>query len=272
MYITNKFFIAALAIACCGAFTACSDDDDDKPVIENPSISGNVSVKPSDVFTSGLPISINGAALTKDSEGRVTGLSDRDSKVTFEYGTQKRSNDFNVLMTVTDLRDPRDVDVFYLRLNARGFVEYALQTERDGDREQDEWRFRYDNDGHLTYVYCSDDRRETNITWTNGNITRVTSSESGDRYPDAADIEYGSQTNLGCVMFYEECFDIEIDELELAYFAGILGEPTQYLPIRKTETDREVTTMDWTLNATGFPERVDIRDGFGPGTTITFGW
>lgn len=123
----------------------------------------------------------------------------------------------------------------------------------------------------------------TTITYTNGNITGVKVKSDDDREGVyVPSIEYTSQAypngieNKGCIMLFDTGFGIDMDEMDMAYYAGILGKATKNLPLKKTEsyvgeTNPDVYVLNWTLNTTGYPTKVSYDDG-GEDVNINFAW
>lgn len=76
-------------------------------------------------------------------------------------------------------------------------------------------------------------------------------------------------------MLFDETFGIDMDEMEYAYFAGLLGKATRNLPTERTEDDGDSHTYEWTLNGAGLPIKLvstDFRDGDAEEQTMTFEW
>lgn len=259
----NKFLSIVVA-ASCAVFTACSDDDGN-----NPDVPGTIN--PSKVFTSGLPTSIGTGAITTDAQGRVTSISEDGQIVSFKYENGSRAQDYQVIMTIHEEGYSEDDETLYLTLNNQGFVSYVYETYANGN-EPSEWWLTYSNDGYLTSMKRSEDEEETTITWANGNITavKIVDHGDGDRI-DNVTVSYNGQANKGCIMLYDYCFGIDMDELGLAYFAGLLGKATKDLPVSYNE-DGDVTKLDWTINANGFPTKVVADYGGYTDEPIEFSW
>lgn len=71
-------------------------------------------------------------------------------------------------------------------------------------------------------------------------------------------IEYTSETqangleNKGCIMLFDKTIDIELDELDLAYYAGLLGHATK--------------------NTKGYPTKLSSKENNSSIKNINFGW
>ena len=61
-------------------------------------------------------------------------------------------------------------------------------------------------------------------------------------------------------MFFDDTFDIDIEELQYAYYAGLLGKATKHLPVRSIDEKNEVSTFRWTLDSNGYPTRFSEGD------------
>ncbi|MDE6377677.1 MAG: DUF4595 domain-containing protein, partial [Duncaniella sp.] len=78
--------------------------------------------------------------------------------------------------------------------------------------------------------------------------------------------------NKGAIMFFDDCFGIDMDEFAPAYYAGLLGKATTHLPLSNVE-DGETETFFWGLNEAGFPVSLVIRDnGQVEGSPLFFNW
>lgn len=272
-----------LALALCLNLSACSDDENEP---EKDYDSGFVD--PSTVFPEARPKYVEGAAMTYNSEGLLTKIStDGGTEVTFEY--------HNVTRTVNPQRFVRmnvvygyenETYIFDMELNEQGFVSYCEETEPDGNLET--WDFGYTADGHLNYMKRSEGGNEvTNITYANGNIVKASMvSEEEPNRVSVYTLFYTSDEvtepveNKGSIMLFDELFNIDMDEMKYAYYAGLLGKATKNLPVRNTtnvtdDVDGNEEYTDefyWTLNQDGLPEQVSLVQYWGEDETITFQW
>lgn len=274
MKFTNRLMAIAAITALCAGFAACSDDDDNKKDDPNNPDSPTEqpgAVDPNLVFNQGMPTNVNGAAVSKDKEGRVTQIKGNGETVTFEYVNGSRAFDYNVIMTVKDDYNTRDYETLYIRLNAMGFAAEVQETESDS-RDVETWRFSYDANGYLTKMYRSEGGgEETTLTWTAGNVTAVRKVEKNDRETDNCVITYGTDKNIGSVMLYDECLGVDMDEMAMAYYAGMLGKATVNLPVKNVE-GLDTETFSWTLDANGYPSRMDATENGRPSQPIYFTW
>ena len=132
--------------------------------------------------------------------------------------------------------------IFDMELNEQGFVSYCEETEPDGNLET--WDFGYTADGHLNYMKRSEGGNEvTNITYANGNIVKASMvSEEEPNRVSVYTLFYTSDEvtepveNKGSIMLFDELFNIDMDEMKYAYYAGLLGKATKDLPVKNTTT------------------------------------
>lgn len=133
----------------------------------------------------------------------------------------------------------------------------------------------------LTLVSCSDDDDDNNG---GGNgmpkptevfTAGVPTSFDGAAITKQCTIKYTDATvttpivNKGCIMMFDECFGIDMDELQIAYYAGLLGKATKNLPVANDDN-----TFTWTLNSNGLPTQLKSVYGSYPDNydIYTFGW
>ncbi|WP_314662698.1 DUF4595 domain-containing protein [Prevotella aurantiaca] len=248
--------------------TACGETTEET-IIENSS--ANVSEGLSRIFTTGMPKVVNGYTIARNEQGQVYLMkkSRGRDKVIFEYKAANLANTNapDVVMTVTDDDDKK---VYNLFLNNNGYIRHCdeIEYERGESPKRQVWDFEYNAAGQLSKVVSSEDGYETTtITYRDGNIVRtsVVSGMSGIE-KDRHDIFYTSNTvatpilNKGNVMFFDDTFDIDIEELQYAYYAGLLGKATKHLPIRSIDEKNEVSTFRWTLDSNGYPTRFSEGD------------
>lgn len=277
----RKMAVALLALGSI-AFVSCSDDDDNNPELPNNVPSG-VTPKPNEVFTAGLPTSYDGATVGTNSQGLVNSIRDTKDNVTveFQYGGISRSEMYDAKMTVNS---PTDSYSIYMNFNASGYVKYAVQYYGDG--KMDVWYFEYDNDGHMVKMARSEGDETTLLTYRDGDIVKVVETDlEGGR--DQSDISYTDGTvktpidNKGCVMLFDDTFDVDLDEMSYAYVAGLLGKATRHLPVRCQEypeegDDVEYSTFAWAFDANGLPVSMTETEHYAtwskPMLPVTFGW
>lgn len=262
-------------LAVCLGLAACSDDKDEPN-------GGGESVSTSKVFANGTPKQVGGMTITCGANGKVSKIQDseEDVTVTFSYvGT--RAESFDVTMSINDGGESGE-DLFHFQLNEKGFAKYCKQIEGDGDVE--EWWFEYDSDGRLTKMKRSEGGNEiTEITYANGDITSVKMRSENDGDGGDWSINYGSSLieNKGCIMMWDECYGIDMDEMQYAYFAGLLGMPAKHLPTEckykrydpSGEWENEwVASFTWNLNESGMPTKLVTKKTDEDDETTLFVW
>lgn len=250
MKVFRKLTWSMVFALCMGAFVACSDDDGD-----GNGGGGTDKINPSAVFTGGFPESVSGMSLTYSSDGYLTKIEDDYETVTFDYDRLR--------MTI---KDEYEGTFTYLdmTIGSNGFVKSCKQTYSD-DNDVDTWEFGYTSDGYLNYMKRSEGEETTNITYENGNITKVTMDSKEEDYALEALICYVSDNtqtaidNKACLMLFDATFEVDMDEMNYAYWAGLLGKATQHLPVKMLRSDDDGTeTMEfkWTLNENGYPVKM----------------
>jgi len=191
-------------------------------------------------------------------------------RVSFEYGSGTRAAAANtVRMTIYD--NGELFATFDMTLNSNGYVKSATETDYEGD--VDTWEFGY-NDGQLNYMKRSEGGNEvTNITYSNGNIvkTKMVSEDDSDDSSEYS-IAYGETLNKGCIMLFDATLGIDMDEMEYAYYAGMLGKATKNLPKSNVDEEGDTTTFTWTLNDNGLPTKLTATDNYGYSEECVFKW
>lgn len=278
MNIAKLLFLLTLILASL-SFSSCSGDDDN---IDGGNI---VDFGPKNVFTGDLPKNIGSLAIKYNVDGLLQEMSNSEMKVTFEYSSKLKSTADNniIIMRYIDLNYPEESYTVDMKIGNNGFVSSAIQTYADNSSET--WEFKYNSDNQLNYMKRSEgDNEVTTITYAGGNITNVkmegddkeegiyTSSitYTSDKYP--AGIE-----NKGCIMLFDMTFGIDLDEMDYAYYAGLLGRATKKLPLKMTdgyvgEPEYDSTYIfDWTLNEKGYPTKFSYDD-YGYTENLNFNW
>lgn len=267
-----------IAVALCLNFVACSNDDDNGGGENKP---GGI-VNPSNVFTGERPKSADGISMTYNADGLVTKMTtESNENVSFEYHdvTRAINKDSYVRMILVDSK--KETYIFDMEINELGFVKHCEQTEPDGDIET--WDFKYTADGHMSYMKRSEGGNEVfDITYQNGNVIKTTQSTEGESVLDSeSTIQYTSESittpieNKGCIMLFDYTLGVDLDEMEFAYYAGMLGKATKNLPLsnsRKSIKNPSDNVREehytWELNSNGYPTRFLI----GTREYSTFTW
>lgn len=265
-------YLTAAVLGATTTLSSCSNDNDDN---DTPS----ASVNPKTVFTGGLPKSVAGMTIQTNDKGQVSAIQAEDETVTFEYiePTTRATNSPNVIMTVENSEEKLVCNLF---LNKNGFVTHSDGTtyykykSKDGDAPTHEtWDFTYNKDGQLLTMFRSDDNEKTNITYENGDIVSISREWTGETEKDLYKIYYTSPSvsspipNKGCLMFYDSMLHVDMDEMEYAYYAGLLGKATKNLPVKLVTDDNHTENFTWTLNSNGYPNSVECADD-----TYSFSW
>ncbi len=177
--------------------------------------------------------------------GYLTKIVNGDETTTFHYNYATGAEGPDVYVTMTGDGD----DEFDITLNEQGFAEKVVQTSHDqyGDNVYTK-TFEYDADGHLTAMNDDRNGRLYDLTWTDGDLTKVHwLSDSGNEYTYS--YAYGNQPNSNCLLLYYKVYSVDIDEVQCLYYAGLLGKAPKNLP--ETETSNSGTTVNfiWTDNS-----------------------
>lgn len=253
-----KLSVASLVMATvCINFSSCSSDNDDKSSPDTPVVVG-----PSNVFTGLTPKSVMGTTFTYNSNGQVIEILTQDGdKYKFTYGSGLTTRVTNPDNTI---RVESEEYIFNLEIGNNGFIKYCEQTKK-WKNEIDTWEFGYNSDSQLNYMKRSEgDNEVTNITYSNGDITRVRMhAEDDSRVKDDYVIEYTSESvtnkieNKGCIMLFDQTFGIDMDEFWVFYYAGLLGKATKHLPVSQTDMlddgPYKTELYTWQLNSDGYP-------------------
>lgn len=255
----NQFFKFAPAafLLCSVALVSCSDDDKDKPDVVVPA-----GPSAENVFTNGVPASIDGASIKTNDKGQVTEIKSDYETVTFEYGEFTRAESFDAKMTIA--YEDGDKYTAYLKLNKQGFITYALEEwsysyNENTDTETRE--FEYDAEGHMISAKSEDETYS--LTYTDGNLAMVKEVEHDGDWTETT-FFYTDETvktpieNKGCIMLLDD-WRVDLDQLEVAYYAGLLGKATKNLPLGFNEKEHSGETykrvFHWEFNNNGFPTK-----------------
>lgn len=283
----RKLAAALMAVVVCLNFVACSDDD-------NNGNGANSTVNPKNVFTNGIPKEVDGMKITKNAQGLVTKIeSSNGTIVTFEYPNvatrAELANQHVRMISKYDTGGEQDETFIYeMEIGSNGFVKHCTETEEDGDLET--WDFQYTAEGNINYMKRSEGGNEvTTITYKDGDIIKVTevSEDEDNETPDIYNISYTSATvttpieNKGCLMLFDATLGIDMDEMEIAYYAGLLGKATKHLPLKivcessvgGTDSFTETIDFKWTLNEQKLPTQLSMKsDNYPDSDIISFVW
>ena len=260
----------------CSALISCGNDN---KTIEPDKPTTPTEVNPLNVFTGGVPLSYGEYNILKNVKGQVSAIqaNNGDEKITFEYmeSTSNNANTPNVVMT---LESKEEKLILYLFLNKEGFVKHCDETEyhRDDLSQKETWDFTYNNKGQLLTMFRSEGNERTTIKYEAGNIVSTTEKAVNGTRNKTHKVYYTSQSvpspivNKGCIMLFDTTLGIDMDEMQYAYFAGLLGKATKHLPVRLVGNEGEGESFVWHLNASGYPTSM-VRS-HAPNWTNTFTW
>lgn len=242
---------------------------------ENATNGADSIVNPKQVFVNGMPKQIGGMKITQNAAGLVTKIESEDGVVTFEYpaAVETRAALPGQLVTAKVVQDAgtKDEDRFTLKMEigSNGFVKHCDETDKEGNLQT--WDFTYSAEGNLTGMKRSEGGNETTtITYKDGDIVKTSTVSAEEEDPYVYTISYTSDAvsapieNKGCLMFYDTTFGVDMDEMGIIYFAGLLGKATKHLPVKKAGESHSYTFTDdftWKLDSKGFPVLLEFYDG-----------
>ncbi|MGP1378437.1 MAG: DUF4595 domain-containing protein [Prevotella veroralis] len=260
----------------CSALISCGNDN---KTIEPDKPTTPTEVNPLNVFTGGVPLSYGEYNILKNVKGQVSAIqaNNGDEKITFEYmkSTSNNANTPNVVMTLESKDEKLVLNLF---LNKEGFVKHCDETEyhRDDLSQKETWDFTYNNNGQLLTMFRSEGNERTTIKYEAGNIVSTAEKAVNGTRNKTHKVYYTSQpvpspiVNKGCIMLFDTTLGIDMDEMQYAYFAGLLGKATKHLPVRLVDNEGEEESFAWHLNASGYPTSM-VRS-HAPNWTNTFIW
>lgn len=262
--IITMAYLSAAVLGATMTFTSCgSNNDEPKGEVDET----GTKLNPLRVFTGGMPVSFTGATILKNIKGQVSAIQTDDEVVTFEYkdmSTHASEAQPQVVMTIED-KEATLTYVCNLYLGKDGFVKHCDETKtykRSGTRKET-WDFTYNNDGQLlTMLRSEGGNKKTTIKYQDGNIVETTTTSavySNNKH--SYKIFYTSESalspivNKGCLMLFDYTLGIDMDEMQYAYYAGLLGKATKNLPVKLVDNDNEnrIDNFTWTLNSNGYP-------------------
>ena len=259
----RKLFQLALMITLTVGTTmmaSCSKDNSDEP--EQKMVNGT-DVNPRNVFPLGLPKKISELVLTLNEKGQLIQLAEPndDERITFEYkdvalGSTQAPQ---VILIETDESDKH---VYELYLNRDGFVNHAKETHYRNDHIAGKatWDFAYNADNQLKDAKCSTNKKHIVLEYQNGNVVKTTTTAAG-KPTEVTTITYATAStrpieNKTGVMLFGATLDADLDNLEAAYYAGLLGKPSKNLPLQ-SEKSGDKAMSKWTLDSNGYPTALD---------------
>lgn len=255
----RKLFQLALMVtltAGTAMLASCSKDNSDEP--EQKMVNGT-DVNPRNVFPLGLPKKISEKVLTLNEKGQLIQLAEpnSDEKITFEYKAVALGSTQAPQVILTETDEP-DKHVYELYLNRDGFVTHAKETHYRNDHIAGKatWDLAYNADNQLKDAKCSTDKKHIVLEYQNGNVVKTTTTAAG-KPTEVTTITYATAStrrieNKTGVMLFATTLDADLDYLEAAYYAGLLGKPSKNLPLQ-SEKSGDKANLKWTLDSNGNP-------------------
>ena len=255
----RKLFQLALMVTLTVGTTmmaSCSKDNSDEP--EQKMVNGT-DVNPRNVFPLGLPKKLSKIVLTLNEKGQLVQFSEPNSneRATFEYKDVALGSTQAPQVILTETDEP-DKYVYELYLNQDGFVTHAKETHYSNDHiiGKATWDFAYNADNQLKDVKCSADKKHIVLEYQNGNVVKTTTT-TVVKPTEVTTITYATAStrpieNKTGVMLFATTLDADFDNLEVAYYAGLLGKPSKNLPLQ-SEKSGDKATFKWTLDGNGNP-------------------
>ena len=255
----RKLFQLALMVTLTVGTTmmaSCSKDNSDEP--EQKMVNGT-DVNPRNVFPLGLPKKISENVLTLNDKGQLVQFAEPNSndRATFEYKDVALGSTQAPQVILTETDEP-DKYVYELYLNRDGFVTHAKETHYSNDHiiGKATWDFAYNADNQLKDVKCSADKKHIVLEYQNGNVVKTTTTTAGEP-TEVTTITYATASirpieNKTGVMLFATTLDADFDNLEVAYYAGLLGKPSKNLPLQSEKSGNKAT-FKWTLDGNGNP-------------------
>lgn len=294
---TTRLFCLLTLIFTGLTFSSCSDDDNKNDNGNGNDGSGSVSDSisttfgPKNVFTGDLLKTINGLTIKYNSDGLVEEISNSKQKTTFEYQSKTKSTGdiTTVIMKYNDSEDPTESSIVKFTIGSNGFASSALKIKSDSSILKN-LELKYNSDGQLNYVKCINIEDKENevytITYDKGNLTgiKIVNNDNRTEKVDTSyqTIEYTSEIhsngieNKGCIMKFDYVFRTDLDDIDIAYYAGLLGRATKKLPLknieRKSDGDENTNEFNWTLNEKGYPTKLIGYIENDDNISIVYGW
>ena len=263
--------ITALMAASCG-----SDDNapaDPTTTTDLDGIKQNIS----EVYPNGVPMQVDGCNIELDTNGLISKIYDDYSCVTFDYSAvSARSGNRIVTMRIDDSDEDEgeeSYDICRLTINEEGLVTYCHEEEYyNGECDTQEWWFKYSN-RHLTWMKRTEgDNEVTTISYTDNDITKVSMMSDSPENSYTSQTYYGNNpiANKWGIMLWDFCFEIDMDEMKYAGYAGFLGKATHHLPTKTVNNDYVYEdTFEWSFDGNGRPVSVTAKED---NCTISFKW
>lgn len=250
-----NLWASMVALFLCVGFSSCGDDDDN-----NAENAGTNNVFPEDIKK--VATINDGYETTKFNYagGKLVSVEEgTNSKYTFTY-----SGNTVTMKSVYKSGNSEDVEIYTMNIGSNGYISngtgiYTEKYNNETYTSNSTMSFSYDRDGHLTAITMEgqdsdNDTYSSNyqFTWENGNIIRTVESsqskEDGETYSstDTRTCTYESNLNKIGFSFFDEVADL--DELEYAYYAGLLGKSTKSMLKSVTNVSSAGGSSSYTSN------------------------
>lgn len=251
----NKIYAFMLSALMAIVLVSCgSNDETDTP---QPAPVG-----PKRAFTK-VPKSIAGSEFKTDASGRLVDFSggSKTYAYTLDYNTKANKGKNEPDVVITQTKDGLIETITKVFLNEKGYVKHAEMQQYDKDKKPYppySYDLTYNADDHIQTVIETKENRKsiTTISYKDGDIVSCTDKIGTET--DTYVTHYTSKevttpiVNKGGLMLYD-LFGVDIDELEITYFAGMLGKPTRHLPLGYSWNGKKQNTVTWKLDKEGYP-------------------
>lgn len=197
------------------------------------------------------------------SNGFLTKITDGEGTATFTYNypaKTKATGIPDVVVSYVNYGGRAPSYIIEVWTNSQGFAEEIHQTNIDGSYTYSSSKTcKYDSEGHLTFMRDGRENREYTITWKDGDITTIlTKFFSDDTFKNIVEevilgFDYHNTPNTDNIMLYYNIYDIDIDEVQCIYWAGLLGEASKNLAksLRAIKGDDSYYYYNYTWGADG---------------------
>lgn len=163
---------------------------------------------------------------------------------------------YHILMTISDKYenspyedDEDETYKCYLRLGENNFVEYCYEENEDRTYSY-AWTFEYNSDDQLSRVTRTDDNAPDVqlATYVDGDLVKVSGRDIVIVYTSSKITNPIENTDK--IMFNDDGSGFDLDELSVAYYAGLFGMPTKHLPVAYSDEDSSSTCV-WEFSVDG---------------------
>lgn len=162
-------------------------------------------------------------------------------------------------MTISEI-DEDDEIMIYIKIE-NGVAVSAYSISKDTyETETEDWSFAYDKEGHLTEVKRSQDDSNSTITleYKDVAVISVTSVENdledNTTETSVSTFTYNDMLENTCgLMLFDGLYNADLDEMDVAYMAGVLGKPARYLP-NSCKDEEDTVNFQWTFTSDGYVE------------------